>query len=247
MTRSKFITTLFSLVVAMPVVRLSADQTIVVNADRDNVIYQDNTSNSNGAGDYIFAGRNGGGSARRSLLRFDLSAIPENAVIEQASISLFLSQTSSPDFDVSLHRLLSDWGESTSDGVGGEGGGAPAEPGDATWDQNFFPDSNWMTAGGDFLAMASASETVGGIGSYSWTSSLLADDIQGWLDGDFDNFGWALIGDESTFPTTKRFNSRTNSTGNPSLTIQFSVIPEPSILAIGSILSGLLFTVRRRS
>lgn len=213
--------------------------TIVFDAIADNTIYQDNPGNSNGAGDFLFAGRNGEGSARRGLIGFDLSGIPSNAIVEQVTITLFMSQTGAGDTQVNFHRLLSDWGESTSDAPGGEGGGTAAAVGDATWDNNFFPDSFWAVAGGDFVGMPSASTIVGGVGSYSWDSPLLVSDVQGWLNGDFSNFGWAIVGDESTFPTTKRFNSRSNSANNPFLTVTFSVVPEPGCSGL-----ALIFLLR---
>ena len=50
-------------------------------------------------------------------------------------------------------------------------------------------------------------------------------DVQGWLDDASTNFGWIIIGNESTNKTTKRFDSRENpSEGNrPTLAIEYTV------------------------
>jgi hypothetical protein len=59
--------------------------------------------------------------------------------------------------------------------------------------------------------MVSASETIGGIGSYTWGSTQeMVADVQDWLDNPSDNFGWIALGNESMIQTTKRFETREN-------------------------------------
>ncbi|MEM9410145.1 MAG: DNRLRE domain-containing protein [Planctomycetota bacterium] len=221
-------------------------ETIILDASRDNTLYQDNFGNSNGAGDFLFTGQNGGSSPRRGLIAFDLSSIPQNATIDSVSFSLFVSQANSTPRDVSLHRVEADWGEGTSDAAGGEGGGTAATAGDATWDQSFFGTTSWVNEGGDFASTASATASIGGSGSfYSWSSANLVADVQGWLDGSVNNFGWILIGDETEPSTSKRFNSRSNGSNTPALTIEFTAIPEPGF---GLVLASVFATcsIRRR-
>ena len=220
---------------------------VVLNPSQDNTIYQDSPGNSNGSGDFVFAGQNGGASPRRGLTQFDLSAIPTGATITGVTVNMFASQVSSTDAsDVSFHRLLSAWGESTSDANGGEGGGIAAATGDATWTNTFFDSQFWTTEGGDFISTASATTSVSTTGAYSWSSPGLIDDVQGWLDGSIANFGWIAVGNETTASTAKRFNSRSNSSNNPTLTVEFTAVPEPAsacVLAVGAM--GLLIRRRR--
>jgi hypothetical protein len=51
----------------------------------------------------------------------------------------------------------------------------------------------------------------------------MAADVTEWLNQPDSNFGWILIGDESTMPTAKRFASRENPTESdrPVLTITY--------------------------
>ena len=206
---------------------------VSLDASKDNAIYADNTNNSNGAGDFFFAGRNGGNSSRRGLISFDLSSIPSNAVIDSVTLNLVVSQASSGvAADIGLHRLISDWGESTSDAPGGEGGGTSAASGDATWDFAFFDNTAWTTPGGDFLGNASATTVVDVNGSYSWSSPGLIADVESWLANPTSNFGWIIIGDETAASTSKRFNSRSNGSNNPGLVIEFSVVPEPGAAVV---------------
>src|SRR5262249_11447282 len=71
----------------------------------------------------------------------------------------------------------------------------------------------------------SASTIVSAIGTYTWgSSSQMVADVQDWLDAPSANFGWIVIGEESTPTTAKRFDSRENPTpaNRPKLTIVFS-------------------------
>jgi hypothetical protein len=134
-------------------------------------------------------------------------------------LSLNMSKTGSDTpRNVELRRLLADWGEGTSVAPGEEGDGAPATTNDATWRHRFFDTIFWTTQGGDFSATVSASQSVGAVGVYTWSSSQMRADVQSWLDDPADNFGWLALGDESEILTAKRFDTR-ESASPPVLTI----------------------------
>lgn len=177
---------------------------------RDTTIYQEGDK-SNGGGQFIFAGLTNQFNARRALIAFDLSEIPDGATVVSARLELTVSKTQADASRQRLHRLLADWGEGEQDAAGGEGGGTQAAEGDATWDANRLGESTWDSAGGDFLDTPSAEADVAEAGSTAvWESDPLTADVQGWLDGEFDNFGWILIGDEDTRQTAKRFHASEN-------------------------------------
>src|SRR5438094_7248895 len=86
----------------------------------------------------------------------------------------------------------------------------------------------WTTQGGDFSATVSASQSVGAIGSYTWSSVQMVADVQSWLDNPTINFGWLVRGDESVNATAKRFDTR-ESASPPVLTIQYTAsTPSPT-------------------
>ncbi|MCX5688928.1 MAG: DNRLRE domain-containing protein [Planctomycetota bacterium] len=190
--------------------------TVSLAAAADNTMYEydfspDSDPLSNGMGQYIFAGKNGGGFARRALIRFDLAgAVPEGATITGVSLTLHLSQTIAGPVQVSMHRALASWGEGTSQARGGEGGGTLASAGDATWFHRFFSATTWTVPGGDFAALASSTQTVDGTEFYTFSGSGLVADVSNWIAGTSANNGWCLIGDESLPATAKRFDSRHN-------------------------------------
>ena len=103
----------------------------------------DSGPTSNGGGDRLFAGvtgSQGGFTKQRSPMRFDLSAIPADATILGATLTVTLVQANpvtGGDDPYELRRILSAWGEAGAVAVNGLG--APAETGDATWEFAFFP------------------------------------------------------------------------------------------------------------
>ena len=191
----------------------AAATTVVLAPVRDNTLYQSATGAlSNGAGAYFFAGATAGLALRRAVLAFDVAGnVPAGAQIASARLELRMTRALEGARTVELRRLTADWGEGTSDADGSEGDGAAATLGDATWIHTFWATTTWASAGGDFAATASASQTVDGIATYSWgPTAAMASDVQSWLDAPEGNFGWVLIGDESISATAKRFNSREN-------------------------------------
>lgn len=201
---------------------------LTLASSKDNTLYENATGNiSNGAGDYLFAGQTNQSSIRRGLLAFDLTdKLPAGATIVSATLQLHLSKTSAGSSTVSLHRVLANWGEGSSNANSNEGGGATASPGDATWLHTLFDATLWQTAGGDFAPTASAATSVANVATYQWRSPTLLADVQGWQANPATNFGWLLMGDESASGTAKRFDSRENPTAanRPQLTIVYTVV-----------------------
>ena len=198
-----------------------------LTSSKDNPLYERATGNiSNGAGDYLFAGQTNQSSIRRGVLAFDLTdKLPAGATIVSATLQLHLSKTSAGSTTVSVHRVLANWGEGNSNANSNEGSGASATTGDATWLHTSFNTTLWQAPGGDFTPTASATAAVAGVAAYQWRSPALLADLQGWQANPATNFGWLIMGDESTSSTAKRFDSRENPTAanRPQLTIIYTV------------------------
>lgn len=203
----------------------SMGDVVSIEPARDNTLFEESGTLSNGAGRYLFAGNTGQSQKRRAVVSFDVAgAVPPNAVVTSVMLTMYVSRTVSGPAQVSLHRITAAWGEGTSAAPGQEGTGGSAQSGDATWVHTFFPDSFWSVAGGDFAATPSAMTMAGFTGSSAvWSSPQMAVDVQAWLDDPSGCFGWILVGDE-TFPTSaKRFNSRQASSLRPLLTIEYEL------------------------
>lgn len=207
--KKKITLTLISIVVSFFTIK--AQTTVNLNPIKDNTILSENTSNASGGG-RNFIGRTNNSALRRALLQFDLSVIPSGVTITEVSLDLNVDRGDSPSSNVNLHRLTADWGEGTSTGSGGGGGGGAAIAPDATWINTITgsPSTLWSSQGGDFESVATANTTyTGATGTLTFeTSAALVNEIQNWLDGTNSNFGWILIGDESTNSSTIRIGSK---------------------------------------
>lgn len=207
---------------------------VTLSASKDNTLYEDSAGTwSNGAGNFFFVGVTApsGGSGepaeiRRTVIAFSVRGpVPAGSTIDSVFLTLNMNRTVAGPTPVTLHRLVKDWGEGTSDPLNpNEGGGDSSDPGDATWIHTFYDTALWTTPGGDFDAAASGSRMVGSDGAYTWgsTAAMVAD-VQNWLDTPSGNFGWIVIGDESQPTTAKRFASRTHPTAaiRPKLVVHY--------------------------
>jgi len=214
----------------------------------DNSLYFESPANSNGAGNALFAGNNNNSHARRALLAFDIAGnIPAGATITSAELRLSLLQAppNLSETAMTLHPLTASWGEGTSNAGNPGGMGILAAARDATWVNRFHPGTAWTDPGGDFNPLASASAPVGVLGNAVWTG--LAGDVQNWLNGPAGNFGWLLLGDETTNQTARSFASRQHITAalRPRLTIEYTAVPEPGMWACGA--GGLALCGLRRA
>ena len=217
---------------------------VSLSALRDATLYESATGAlANGAGQYIFAGRNNqapSGLIRRGLIQFELSgAVPDGAEIVAARLVLNLSQLNGGPAQVSLHRSLSAWTTGASDPSGNEGSGSAPTSQDATWLHSSFVagsgGSLWQAPGGDFAADASASVLTTGLGLYTWSSDALLADVRSFAASPSMNFGWFLIGPEDAVGVTRRFDSsESGSVGGivPRLEIEWAVVPAPGAAAL---------------
>ncbi len=225
MTSKTLLTAALAAAIGYTCTTLASANIINIMPSKDNTLYEYDPAegdHSNGAGFHFFAGENGMGELRRGVFAFDVAGtIPAGSTIIAVTLSMNMSMAQAGAVTVELHKLLADWGEGTSHAPMGEGDGAPATPNDATWRHRFFDSVFWTTQGGDFSPTVSASQSVGVIGQYTWSSAQMVADVQSWLDNPASNFGWLVLGDESAIATAKRFDTR-ESASPPMLTIEFN-------------------------
>ena len=218
---------------ALMVPHLIQSQTVTLTAVADTALFQNRPDNNLGGVNFMPIGTTGIGTRNRGLVKFDVAgSVPAGATITSARLGLRITQGDFSMQEVSLHRLLVDWGEGTkSNGpTGGGSVGASATAGEATWNNRFAPSTPWGAAGGqadvDYAATASASATVGSTGSFTWSSPGMAGDVRAWLSDPESNFGWMIIfNNESSRGTARRFASRESSTAanRPSLTVEYEL------------------------
>ncbi|MEX1192170.1 MAG: DNRLRE domain-containing protein [Brumimicrobium sp.] len=205
--------------------------TVNITPNKDNSILSESGTLSNGEGK-LYAGQTNSGNIRRALLNFDIAAnIPPGATITNVTLELDLENSGpgATNDDYNLHPLTLDWGEGTSSGAGG---GAPAIAPDATWSDAMFGTSTWTNTGGDFLASVATTSLNTTVGSHSWSSIDMVTNVQDWLDNPGNNFGWILIGDETTNGTARRFGSKDQGTA-PVLEVEYTCSTPPTAICQG--------------
>lgn len=200
-------------------------ETVVISPTKDSSIYGESNTQANGLGAGIFSGQTNDGFVRRGLIQFNVgAAVPPASIVTNATLRLTVTQSNTGPLTVGLHRVTSPWGEGPSSPGGNGGTGAPAETGDATWQHRLFPNTMWTTPGGDYVATASATTAVGGIGgTFEWSSPGLAADVQTWLDNGTTNQGWIIVSQVTGSGQAKRYASRENPDGamQPVLVVDF--------------------------
>ena len=201
-------------------------EVVTLTPAADTTLYDESTVVACGSGASFIAGNTNNNVRRRALLRFDLAAsIPAGSTINSVSLTLDNNRTrDSQSKSMGLHRVTSSWGEAASDCTNNEGQGVAPQLGDATWLQRTFDTVSWSSPGGDFVAAPSATVSVGGRGDYTWSGAGLVADVQAWADAPANNFGWALLGDETVTQSARRFSSREASQvgDRPQLTVDFT-------------------------
>ena len=213
-----------------------AQSTVDLASSKDNTLVESSSgSKSNGAGTSLFVGRVGNNTPqrlRRGVIAFDVTgSVPTGATIDDVSLTLRVTKLNNSNArTVSIHKLLADWGEGSSNSSVAKGKGATATAGDATWLHTFSSGSTWTSAGGDYTSAPSSSQSVGGTTSYVWSSAQMVADVQSWLDSPSSNFGWIVIGDEATNKSIKWFGSRENGTASnrPKLSVTYTPQAAPT-------------------
>ena len=223
--------------------RVARADAVTLSPIKDNTLFEPIAPDafadmSDGLGPTMFAGKVKDADAdpgpgtrvalRRAALEFDIAgSIPSGSTIDSVQLTLYCDKVGqSANFNVTLNRLLSEWGEGTSNtGNSQQGRGEPATTNDATWRHTFYSTQFWGTPGGDYTLTASATKAVGPTGAYTWgsTSGMVAD-VQTWLNNASQNHGWIILSNEAVIQTAKRFATRENATVNnrPKLVVNYT-------------------------
>lgn len=241
------LTAVLSFVVAtMSIAGVAHAATATIYPSQDVTLYQSSFDQvANGAGGYLFVGRIASGERRRALLRFaNLSAIPPGSTIDNVSLHFQIDRTVSGAVQFNLNRMLTSWGEGSSDAGPPGGSGTGATTDDATWIHRFYPSTLWSNAGGDFDSVNSATLLVDIEADYTVASSAaMVSDVQSWLDNPTTNFGWMLRANEtSSPPTAKRLGSReaSNAAARPYIVVQFTAPPALPVPGLSGIMQAFL-------
>jgi len=139
------------------------------------------TNRNYGARDYAYTYS----SSRRTMIQFDLSDIPSDAIIEQADLRLYCYQKNyggNSDY-WTAYVITQAW-------VEGEGTGDTEGPG-ATWD-DYDRGNPWNNPGGDFDSNRVEHVSYTNITSGDWLTFDIHEFVTNWITGNYDNHGLML-------------------------------------------------------
>jgi RHS repeat-associated protein len=156
------------------------------------------------------------GSRRRSLIRFDLSAVPSGSTLSRADLALWRSSESGKPETVDAHHPRRGWSE-------GSGGGTCTGDG-ASWQG---PEGNlrWSQAGGDYAGTKEASISIPENAAARWETFNLLALAQKWVDGTTANRGVLLkLPSDETRESGRyvTFLSDDASSSRPKLTLEYA-------------------------
>lgn len=145
-------------------------------------------------------------------MRFDLTSLPGGVVVTSVNLRITVTRSGSGALDPhTLHPLTKAWTEAA-----------------ASWTSSGT--EAWEEPGGDFVGNPDTSLNVGGVGTYTFSSSpnLIAT-VQAWVTNASGNNGWVLRSqNEMSGKTGRRITTREAASEKPTLTIGYTVPPPPT-------------------
>lgn len=211
---------------------------VILNPDKDTTIFSEDGDRDNGGGASLYAGVNSS-NQRRFLVHFDISSIPGGSNIQYVYLYFYQrgipapASPAAPAADTMYaHRILSFWYEgaqSMGDGNPQEGCSSTctypvATYPSPTWTWEYYGSTTW-TAGSPVYGSASANyaeDTTTGYKLFNdQTPTIgvagagLRNDVQGWLNGSFGNYGWMVYAYPGNAYSARYFDSREAGNGTP--------------------------------
>jgi hypothetical protein len=178
---------------------------------------------------FLPIGTSTSGHIGRGLVRFDLSAIPTNATISSATLTLKIGINQAGASTVNLHRMLQGWIEGTGNGFtrgSASGFGSAALAGEPTWNRRASPGTTWGVSGGsagtDFVATATAT-TAPAASSLTFSSAGLTADVQLFVSNPTTNSGWLFKHSVEGSGGARRISMREDTLNAPKLLVNYTV------------------------
>lgn len=205
-TTAVAVLTLFLILSVLPAPPAWSATITIQPSSGDSYLDEDRGGSSYGSNSTMFVQSRSGGRDRRSLVKFDLSAIPAGSQITGATLKLFMTAAPSATRTYNVHRVTRSWVEA-----------------DVSWDEA-SNNVSWTTAGGDYSAGATASVTTGTVSSV-WLAWDVTADVDAWYAGTANN--GVLVKDSAENSTTAysaTFATRENGTAanRPQLVVTYT-------------------------
>jgi len=165
--------------------------TVTFNATNDTYVKEDDNTTNFGSADKMFVTSEDTAPSknRRALVRFNLSSIPSGAVIQSATLKLFMNNAPGSSRTHQVHRVTADWEEK--------------DPGGVTW--NTQPSVDGLS-----------SSNITGTTNNVYVRWNVTADVQGFVNGSFPNYGWRIKDSVENESPKKEAEYRTREWSNAS-------------------------------
>jgi hypothetical protein len=187
-----------------------ADTTIFTNSSL--TVPRDSSGQPLSSATTMIVGQINAGNTCRDLVRFNIAALPTNATITAVTLEIEIAKAHLPTADtLTIQRLTAPWTEA---------GATWSTSGVAAW------------SGGTFSATADSQVIAGGIGptAFASTAAMIAT-VQTWRTNSASNNGWIIRNsDEVSSSNARRLLTRESASGQPTLTIEYTLPPAPLAL-----------------
>lgn len=197
---------------------------------------------SEGIDTYLWAGRHDGtnfgtsstlminnaSAEQTTLLKFDLSSLPTNVVIQSAMLELRVhgGGNNVTNAVVDVHHVSRAWVEGIYDDQ------SPPAGGGATY-QSYDGQTNWTTPGGDFDSPAVSSVTISTLDP-AWYAWNVTDSVAAWFSGTIPNDGLIVRTSAGEADKIPFFSSdHTTSANHPKLTVTYAC--ECGVVCVGPV------------
>ncbi|MBI4449371.1 DNRLRE domain-containing protein, partial [Candidatus Woesearchaeota archaeon] len=206
------------------------------NITDDNWMNEGTPNQENGLDEFLRVGKASASAARRILIRFNISGLPNGVRIDNATLQLFFESivggNDKGNRTISIHRVNQSpprpWNETTSN-----------------WN-NLNSTTAWTIAGGDFRNGQTTNATFNDSALDSFINWNVTADVADFYANSTFNFGWVLKDTNETATSTQRdFRSTeysANASQRPRLAITFTDIQPPNATALnvtpGNITAG---------
>jgi len=169
----------------------ASSTTVTLTATDDAYILSNSPDNNYGDESELRFGYNSDLWNYRTYIRFDLSSIPENAVIISAKLKLVDNRDDTSNLNIEVHRVIGDWDESS-----------------ITWNNQ---------PGYDSVVISSATSGYAG-DVIEWD---VTDLVQAWVNGTYNNYGFALIGGQTDYYERAYSKEASEPNNRPILVVEY--------------------------
>jgi len=234
----------------------AAATTTNLTAVADTGLWQGAPDHNLGHNSFLPIGTSNNHNTGRGLLMFNLSAIPPNATVNNATLTLQVGTSRASANAVEVHRMLRAWIEGTGSGFvqASPGGfGSPALTGEPTWNKRASPSTAWgapgALAGADFVAAASAT-TNPASSRLTFSSAGLTADVQLFISNPSTNFGWLFKQSVEGSGGARRIATREDTLNAPKLVLTYTVpttATPPTISGVALVSNAIRFSFSAES